>query len=196
MAKPNRAANTVPDRLADSLDQHANAVGGDGALANEVRALARELRRSMKELREIGAGRIASEDIPSATDELDAIVETTAAATGAILDACEQVESAVDLTGDALAETLTAATTAIYQACNFQDLTGQRVSKVVSTLRNIDRRVTAMCAAFGLSDDPSARRPAEKDVAEDDESRLLNGPALPDQAMSQDDIDRILAGLD
>ncbi|MEQ9123096.1 MAG: protein phosphatase CheZ [Alphaproteobacteria bacterium] len=161
-----------------------------------MRALARELRRSMQELREIGAGRIASEDIPSATDELDAIIETTAAATGTILDACEQVEAAVDLTGDALAATLTEATTAIYQACNFQDLTGQRVGKVVSTLRNIDRRVKAMCLAFGLDDDPPPQPEPDEMAKEDDESRLLNGPALPDQAMSQDDIDRILAGLD
>ncbi len=193
-----RSVSTRFDDAIDKMERQPDGAFREVALGAEVRAMAMELRQSMADLRSIGASRIGSEDIPTATDELDAIIDVTASATGTILDACERLEAtAADSTDDATNAVLTECITEIYQACNFQDLTGQRVTKVVATLRNIDRRVSAICSVFGLDANTEATPSAaavERDP--DDESHLLNGPALPDQAMSQDDIDRILAGLD
>lgn len=186
----------VPQRLREAANELENGVTvTDKSLAAEVMALAAEMSHSMEELKAIGASRIASEDIPTASDELDAIVDVTANATGSILDACEEIENTIEtLTDTAAAERLTTATTEIYQACNFQDLTGQRISKIVGTLKSIDRRVTAICTVFGL--DPDMEVHQDDDVDLNDDSRLLNGPSLPADAMSQDDIDRILADMD
>lgn len=168
----------------------------DAALAAEVTALSLEMKRSMRELRLVGAGRIGAEDIPSANDELDAIVAVTASATGSILDACEAIEATVaKLKRSDDADALTAALAQIYAACGFQDLTGQRVGKIVEMLERIDRRIAAVCTVFGL-DAAGGGAASPAPAAADDDSRLLNGPALPSEAMTQEEIDRVLAGLD
>ena len=41
------------------------------------------------------------------------------------------------------------AVTQIFEACNFQDVTGQRISKVVKTLQLIDNRVSQLLHTFG-----------------------------------------------
>jgi len=192
----NAAASRLESAIAE-VEHHAGDGGANASLAAAVAELAAELQSSMMELRSIGAGRIGAEDIPTASDELDAIVEVTASATGAILDACELVEdAAANLSGDALTDALIDATSSIYQACSFQDLTGQRVTKVVTTLRRIDARVSAICALFGLEATDLAAGTESEPADPNDEARLLNGPALPDQAMSQDDIDKILGDSD
>jgi chemotaxis protein CheZ len=77
----------------------------------------------------------------------------------------------------------------IFEACSFQDLTGQRVTKVISTLRHIEDRVTRFADALGVKDS------AQKETTEDARKReqLLNGPAANGPATSQDDIDALFA---
>ncbi len=41
------------------------------------------------------------------------------------------------------------ATTRIYEACSFQDITGQRITKVVATLKTIERKVAHIIGTFG-----------------------------------------------
>ena len=170
---------------------------GEERLRLEIMALANEINASMEDLKALGANRIRDKDIPNATDELSAIVDTTEVATGQILDATERVEAICqDVADTEQANAIRQAVTDIYESCNFQDLTGQRVRKVVDTLRNIDHRIAAICASFGLdatvtAKDGSIVRPP--DIAAASAEELLNGPALPGEGMSQDDIDRMLA---
>ena len=65
----------------------------------------------------------------------------------------------------------------IFEACNFQDITGQRISKVVGAMKFVEERVHHMMEIWGgmesfkdieTIDDP--KRQGEK--------ALLNGPAL------------------
>jgi chemotaxis protein CheZ len=135
---------------------------------------------------------ITDNHIPFATDELDAIVEHTATATNAILSSCETLDDvATSLTGEA-AMKLQDATTRIYEACSFQDITGQRITKVVATLKTIEAKVTQIVATFGTSD----RGGATAATAETAESALLNGPQHPTVAMDQSDIDKLLASFE
>ena len=86
---------------------------------------------------------ITDRDIPFATDELDAIVEHTAAATHAILESCEMLDAvSASVSGEPAAK-LQDAMTRIYEACSFQDITGQRITKVVTTLKMIEAKVDA-----------------------------------------------------
>jgi hypothetical protein len=90
-------------------------------------------------------------NIGHATNELDAIVDTTERATSDILTAAEQTqeiawtlrERGVD---PAMCDQIDALVTEIYTACSFQDLTGQRIRKVIDALRFLERRLDAMLA--------------------------------------------------
>ncbi|MBM3525587.1 MAG: protein phosphatase CheZ, partial [Alphaproteobacteria bacterium] len=130
-------------------------------------------------------------------DELDAIVGATAEATHTILDAAESVEKfAATLpqeTGQALSDPIAA----IYQACSFQDITGQRINKVVKTLKQIETKVDQLLSAFGDEVARERMRANESEAAalskkaEERSEHLLNGPQLPQVAVSQADIDAL-----
>ena len=97
---------------------------------------------------------------------------------------------ASSLTGEPAAK-LQDATTRIYEACSFQDITGQRITKVVATLKTIEAKVAQIVATFGGSD----RGRAIAAAAETGEAALLNGPQHPAVAMDQSDIDQAAGQL-
>ena len=154
-------------------------------LSDHIRAT----RNEIGALRRDGAG---NQMFSSTTDELEEIVTETARATNRIMDAAETVENVASTVGEPIvANVLMTAVTNIYEASAFQDITGQRITKVVATLKTIEAKVAHMVAAFGTSDS----RPASAD-AMPDPSLLLNGPQLPAAAMDQSDIDKLLASFD
>jgi chemotaxis protein CheZ len=161
------------------------------SLLHEVEELGRTIANAKAEIAALQVDDITVSHIPFATDELDAIVAHTASATEAILESCETLDAVADeLSGEAAAR-LQEATTHIYEACSFQDITGQRITKVVTTLKSIETKVARIVNTFGS-------RPAAAPVAADPggEVALLNGPQLPAAAMGQSDIDRLLASFD
>lgn len=166
--------------------------GTDSALLAEVESLGRVIANAKAEIAALQVDDITADHIPFATDELDAIVSHTAAATNQILESCETLDAVAETLDGALAAKLQDATTHIYEACSFQDITGQRISKVVGTLKAIESKVAQIVAAFSHRDGP--RDSAE--IAVEGEAALLNGPQLPAVAMMQTDIDRLLASFD
>jgi chemotaxis protein CheZ len=199
----------MPDGLPsqDRIEEAVRAVLGslsgamtvtEATLLAELEALGREVARAKSEIAALRVDDINASHIPAATDELDAVVEHTAEATNEILDSCEALEALqAQLSGPA-AETVAAAVTRIYEACSFQDITGQRIGKVVSALKAIERRVTAVTAAFIRpgEDAPSPAAPTPKQDGRTEGQRLANGPQLPMASTSQADIDRLLASFD
>ncbi|MCB1651072.1 MAG: protein phosphatase CheZ [Alphaproteobacteria bacterium] len=157
----------------------------------------KELERIIEEARsEIGLARpgdIKDKHIPTATDELDAVVEATAEASGKIMDACDVIQEKAAEAGDA-GGPITDEVMKIYEACSFQDITGQRITKVVTTLKTIEDKVHKLVQILG-DKLPIEDQGDEGDTRTGDE-RLLNGPQMPDKAISQDDIDALLAGFD
>ena len=99
----------------------------------------------------------------------------------------------------ATAEKIRVLSTRIFEACNFQDVTGQRITKVVRALKHIEQKVDAVLAAFGDGMQKAAKPAAEPAPAPvavpEDESQLLNGPQLAVSANKQDDIDALFASL-
>ena len=172
---------------------------GDGAIVAELERLAAYIDAAKSEIAAIRPHDVKEEFLPSATDELDAIIEATADATNAIMDSCETVESVTGDVDEKTSATLMAATTRIYEACTFQDITGQRIGKVVKALKNIEDRIDALLVAFGdgpLQVKPKkAKTPPKKKQAPTDED-LLEGPQLGDKAKSQAEIDDLLASFD
>ncbi|MEM7619615.1 MAG: protein phosphatase CheZ [Pseudomonadota bacterium] len=141
-------------------------------------------------------------EISRVTDELGAIVSGTENATEGILTAAEQIDqSAGDLvaaltdeTQQGLASDIQDHVVGIFEACNFQDLTGQRITKVVSTFRFIEERVIHMMEIWGGLDSFDDITPEELEHRKGDKG-LLNGPSLEEDEdiASQDDIDALFS---
>jgi chemotaxis protein CheZ len=178
--------------LMHSLSGDLNAV--QLRLSQELSALVDYINQARAEMRALRPEEIRFQHIPQATDELDAVVEATASATGVILDSAEELEKLGGTLPKKAAAKVTEIVTRIYEASNFQDLTGQRITKVVKTLRHIEERITAMAQALGHEAEASAVR-ASGEAAKDDND-LLNGPQLPQHANSQAEIDALLASFE
>jgi len=165
----------------------------DLKLYQELEALADYIHKAKAELAQLRTDDLQSRYIASATDELDAIVGATENATNAILDAAEKIEEVSREADPALAAKLTEATTAIFEASNFQDITGQRITKVVKALKHIEERIEGLVSAFGP--EIAAARVAEAKSSEPGakptDQDLLNGPQLPDAAHDQAAIDAL-----
>lgn len=164
----------------------------EAALLHEISTLGAEVATARREIAALKVDDIRVSHIPCATDELDAIVAHTAAATDSILEICETLDALGDrLQGEAGAD-LRSATSRIYEACSFQDITGQRITKVVATLKTIECTIARIGTTFGCAVPAVDDVPAVTANATD----LLNGPQLPGAAMDQSDIDKLLASFD
>ncbi|SDQ78126.1 protein phosphatase CheZ [Pseudovibrio sp. Tun.PSC04-5.I4] len=134
------------------------------------------------------------------TLELGAIVSGTEGATDQILTAAEMIDQnaatvmpMIPSEHEGLVSDIHEQVVSIFEACNFQDLTGQRISKVVNTLAFIEERIIRMIDIWGGIEsfkEISANLAADK---EGDDADLLHGPALDVETgtVTQDDIDAL-----
>jgi len=167
-------------------------------LKTELRALAVCIEQTKQEIAALRPKDSDEDRILAVTFELDAIVEATEGATQTILEAAEKIESLTSEIGshgdDAyvkrLAEDINETVITMFEACNFQDITGQRITKVVKTLKYIESRVNAMIDIWG-PENIAEIVPKAADDHRDDDSKLLNGPALENQGISQGEIDKL-----
>lgn len=169
----------------------------EAVLLAELTALGRTVARVKSEIAALQVDDITASHIPSATDELDAIVENTAKATNEILDACELLEQLQGSMPAEPAQKMQDAVTRIYEACSFQDITGQRISKVVGALKAIEARVEAVTGATNgrIAPPVQAAAPTANPGLTEGQA-LANGPQLPGAGVSQEEIDRLLASFD
>jgi chemotaxis protein CheZ len=134
------------------------------------------------------------------THELDAIVSGTEQATEGILSAAEGIDHIASQLAAKLKSTQDKAAVddiqqkivTIFEHCNFQDLTGQRITKVVNTLKFIEDRIVKMMEIWGgLESFKDIEVEVIAEVSGD--AALLNGPKLAEDAghASQDDIDAL-----
>lgn len=150
-----------------------------------------------KDITQVKPEHVKNSHIPDATDELGAVVTATAEATNKIMSVCEEIQEIANSLDSAPQSALNDKTTQIFEACSFQDITGQRIKNVVGTLRVIEEKIDALMDTLGqkvgvhLTDEKF-----EKSISVDDEKSLLNGPQMAGKAISQDDIDKLLAEFD
>jgi chemotaxis protein CheZ len=139
----------------------------------------------------------SGEEMARVNGELGAVVGGTEEATQQILEAAEAIDQAATALGKvtsadqqkALSEEIQERVISIFEACNFQDLTGQRISKVMQTMKFIEHHIVVMMDIWGGVDAIKAHVPPVVDTREGD-AKLLNGPKLDDDGhASQDDID-------
>ena len=139
-------------------------------------------------------------EMAKVTGELGAVVGGTEEATQQILEAAESIDeaaSAIVKTKSAelqerFSQDIQERVVSIFEACNFQDLTGQRISKVMTTMRFIENHINIMMEIWGGVDAIKAHATPIVDTREGD-AKLLNGPKLDGDVghASQDDIDAL-----
>jgi chemotaxis protein CheZ len=164
----------------------------DQSICQEFHYIADYISRTRDEIAALRPNDIKSERIPSAGAELEAVVTDTEKATETIMSAAESVLCDEEADYDAYRANVEAKMMEIIDNCSFQDLAGQRVSKVVNSLRHVESRVARFAEVMGVHD-------ADTTVQETDEEKrareqLLNGPALNGPETSQDDIDAFFSG--
>lgn len=188
---------SVVQSVMDSMKGELNAT--DIQMFMELESLAHYIEEAKRDIASLRPDEVRDEHIPSATDELDAIVEATAEATNRIMDCTEIIENEIPNMPTEVSDKVTEATISIFEACGFQDITGQRITKVVGALKEIEEKVTQLVDAFGAEIDRIKEETPIKTEADDaplTDEDLLHGPQLKDEAKSQEDIDALLASFD
>jgi chemotaxis protein CheZ len=133
------------------------------------------------------------------SDQLDAILTSTGEATHTVLEDLEAILSTAEEMRELpdpekveeLCDRITEKSMEGMEACSFQDLTGQRISKIVRSLRFIEERVDAMmeiCGREGIEDLASGLPSNDEDLKD---GVALLGPQLAGEAVSQDEIDKL-----
>lgn len=144
--------------------------------------------------------------LPEAARELDAMALVAEEAAERILTAVEKIDELREGMPEAVSEAVGEAIIEIFEACGFQDLTGQRVGRIHKTLDGVADRVEAVMAHTGHAQGNASsgtkrnrdKHPenVEKSGSEPfSEEGLLNGPQLPSDAKTQEEIDALMDQL-
>ncbi len=165
-------------------------------LRRELQKMSASIMHTKSEIAAIKPDEPGNNRIMAATGELDVIVSATERATSDILTSAEQLQDiATKLRDDGVAEEscdeIENHVINIFTACSFQDITGQRTTKVVNVLRYLEQRVNAMIEIWGV-EGVKPNEAAGETLDDGPDVHLLDGPQLDGDGASQDDIDRIL----
>ena len=153
--------------------------------------------RLRQEIASINRGQGGTEQFKSMSDQLDAIVEATEEATNTIMESMEGNENAVtelrksisDPEQIKLLDQIIDNGSNVFQACAFQDITGQRVSKIVKSVIYVEQRVHNLVDIWGKSE---LEEIEVEEQEETEDEKLLRGPKLQGQeALDQNDIDSL-----
>ncbi len=164
----------------------------------EIAQMVRMIGKAKMEIASLKHPMAEDDRMQTAASELDAIVLATETSTHDILAASEQIEHCTrKISGlhpdddyvteqtDQIADEIIK----IFEACNFQDITGQRVTKVVKTLRFIEERILALINIWGI--EAFADLPMPEPPAAGADGEVLSGPQLGNQGITQDEINAL-----
>ena len=154
----------------------------------QFRSIYDAIGEAKSEIRSIRPLEMATHRLPVASSEMDAITADTESATNTSLASPETIMS-LKSTDAAAKAAVDDEVMKIFEACTFQDLTGQRVSKIIGLLSQIEGRITKLVDTLGVHDgedhDPvSAEEQRRRDL-------LLNGPAVGGPETNQAEIDAL-----
>lgn len=133
-----------------------------------------------------------------AADQLDAIVQATEDATNTIMEATESTSSIVEnLKGKILLDEVTTDldqvienSNKVFEACTFQDITGQRIGKIVKTMNLLEGTLSSLVVIIGK--DSIAALPVHEEEKVVSGGVTMDGPALEgEESVSQADIDAL-----
>lgn len=168
----------------------------DSAIRRELKDIADYIRSLRREISALQANDLRHKRIPAAGQELAAIVKATEEASNTIMECAETAMAAAANASDLAAYKAFVADrmTAIFEACSFQDLTGQRLARVVDTLKHIETRIARFAEATGAKDAGGPVSDKEAAEAERKLRLLIHGPQHAGEGAGQHEIDAIIDG--
>ncbi len=180
---------SLADTMAQSMGGLYRAI--EASIHREFSEIASYIEAMKADIAGLQANDLKETHLPTAGRELDAVVEATEAATNSIMECAEAIMCADASDPDAYKATVDEQVMKIFEACSFQDITGQRISKVVETLNMVDARVSRFAARFSVAD---AEGPASDDEAARAARRkeqMLDGPRT--DGINQDAVDDLFS---
>lgn len=178
----------MPMALAQKTDRTAAPSANRSSLIRELVEIADYIAHVRKEIAALRANELTRDRLPMAHEELGSVVEATAGATNSIMTAAEEILCLPDDKNyRAAVETRM---NDIFEACAFQDITGQRIKKVVEALRQLEGRLTRFASAVKAKDEGGVD-PHEVERRVRAELLILNGPQIKGPATAQDEIDAL-----
>ena len=167
-----------------------NAAPQKSSLIGELVEIADYIAHLRTEIAALRANELTRDRLPMAHEELGCVVDATAGATNSIMNVAEEI---LCLPNDAnYRSTVEARMNDIFEACTFQDITGQRIGKVVESLRQLESRLSRFASAVKAKDEGGID-PEEVERRVRKELLILNGPQLHGPAVAQDEIDALFA---
>ena len=166
-------------------------------LAENLEALFKYIQRVRREIASLNRSGDGVDKFATMGQQLDGIVEATSDASNTIMDATEKNEETMAQLRELLADPgqielldrITTNNNRIFEACAFQDLTGQRVAKIIKSVTYVESRVHALMEVWGKDVLDNVAPLSEGAPSEDEQ--LLNGPQAKADAISQDEIDKL-----
>jgi len=166
-------------------------------LKKELYGLFKYLQRVRQEIAAINRPADKALHFDSMSDQLDAIVKATEEATDTIMGCMEKNDEIVGklrelITDEAQLQLLDQISTNgndVFEACSFQDITGQRITKVVKSVTYVEDRVNALIAVWGKEEIDRIEVKAETEKTADE--KLMHGPALEGEGITQAEIDKL-----
>ena len=165
----------------------------DSAVHRELREIADYIKAMKAEIAGLHFNELKHTRLPAAGQELDAIVKATEAASNTIME-CAEAVLAADAGDPAFKGMVDEKMLIVFEACSFQDITGQRVAKVVETLKHIEARVARFTDALRTRDTGRFVSEEERASAERKERLMLHGPQ-PEGGDRQGEVDRLMAKM-
>lgn len=130
----------------------------------------------------------AGQRMPEAAQQLNGVLQETEQAASTILTAGSMISELVDETdvSDDVKQKVQQQITLIFEASSFQDISGQRIKKVMRNLQDLEFQLYNLAkAARGEAFEPLPK--------ENTGDILLNGPQLAADAPTQADIDALFS---
>ncbi len=185
-----------PARAIEAVHDAPKPAGNDidiQSIVKELAAVADYIGHMKQEIAALKPNELSRDRIPSANDELGNVIQTTASATHTIMAAAEEILGAGGLSNKDYRDLVETRVLAIFEACSFQDITGQRIGRVVEALNQLEKRLGRFANAVNARDTNAASDPEETLRQARREMLLLNGPQDVGDGIAQDDIDKMFA---
>ena len=142
---------SITEVLITTMERYFGSI--DTSIYREFQELSDHISTLRSEIARAQPKEIQADRIPRAGKELDEVVKATEEATNTIMEAAEEIMSADTSDPAAYQTSVNDACMKIFEACSFQDITGQRVTKVITTLTFIEERLGAILTAWNPSDE-------------------------------------------
>jgi chemotaxis protein CheZ len=190
-ARAARAAKPAVGKTATPQAKPASPDSDVHAIVRELAAVADYIGHIKTEIAALKPNELCLTRIPSANDELGTVVQATASATHTIMAAAEEILGAGGLPEKEYRNLVETGVLAIFEACSFQDITGQRINKVLDVMGQLEKRLQRFAKAVNVRDSAEGPDPEEALRQARREVLLLNGPQNAEVAIKQDDIDAL-----